>query len=265
SSLAALATLDGNHDGRIDAKDADFAHLQVWMDVNQDGISAPQELFTLSQLEITGLGLGLDRTGAAVMNGNKINGFATVDYADGHQGSMAEVQLDSDRTAPEQTPQPDNAPPASTASESLPHGGLAEILNWEGVALRHEGDTLTMVEYDSGLDLNKLLANQPALTIHQVDMTGAGNNTLNIHDVLDLSDNEHPLRVDGNAGDVVNLQNLLDTVLATNSAVSVNGVSHATDATGHAMIGAESYVAYKSLDGLHTLLVDTEVVINFTR
>ena len=31
-----LETLDTNHDGKIDASDADFASLRVWQDANED-------------------------------------------------------------------------------------------------------------------------------------------------------------------------------------------------------------------------------------
>ncbi|WP_333878551.1 DUF6973 domain-containing protein [Methylobacter sp.] len=43
----ALADLDSNHDGIVNAQDTDFAGLRVWRDLNQDGISQSNELSTL--------------------------------------------------------------------------------------------------------------------------------------------------------------------------------------------------------------------------
>ncbi|MEO5353375.1 MAG: FG-GAP-like repeat-containing protein [Magnetococcus sp. XQGC-1] len=253
SSLAALATLDSNHDGRVDAADADFARLQVWVDQNQDGLSTAQELHTLSRLGINGLGLAADRDHPLTINGNAVTAFATVDYADGHQGNMAEVQLNFDLAQPA-TPV---APP--------PSGPYADILNWEGTTLQRQGDSVHLLESDSSLDLSSLLANKALAGVERVDMQGAGNNTLNVHDILDFSGSDHPLVITGDPGDVVNVQHAINTFLATNTTVVVDGVSHETDATGHTTIGADTYVAYSTPDALHTMLVDGEVVLNLLR
>lgn len=49
----ALADLDDNHDGRIDGQDAAFADLRVWQDSDSNGLSTPEELFTLAELDIS--------------------------------------------------------------------------------------------------------------------------------------------------------------------------------------------------------------------
>jgi hypothetical protein len=56
--FSALAELDTNGDGRIDAADAAFGDLRVWVDANADGVSQPGELQTLSSLGIAALGVG---------------------------------------------------------------------------------------------------------------------------------------------------------------------------------------------------------------
>ncbi len=48
-SFRALADLDSNHDGRIDANDAAFSQLQIWKDEDEDGFWFPDELHTLSE------------------------------------------------------------------------------------------------------------------------------------------------------------------------------------------------------------------------
>ncbi|MBO7082112.1 MAG: hypothetical protein J6V99_08795, partial [Neisseriaceae bacterium] len=47
--FSALRQLDHNRDGKIDANDADFKNIKVWRDINSDGISQEDELFSLEE------------------------------------------------------------------------------------------------------------------------------------------------------------------------------------------------------------------------
>jgi len=52
NGFAALAVFDLNHDGVIDAQDAVFSNLRLWIDANHDGISQPGELYMLPALGV---------------------------------------------------------------------------------------------------------------------------------------------------------------------------------------------------------------------
>jgi hypothetical protein len=53
----ALAALDENHDGVVDAKDPAFSRLLLWRDVNGDKRSSPDELETLSAAGVRALSI----------------------------------------------------------------------------------------------------------------------------------------------------------------------------------------------------------------
>jgi hypothetical protein len=57
NGFAALAVYDDNHDGVIDARDAVWKLLRLWIDENHDGISQPEELHTLAELGVNSISL----------------------------------------------------------------------------------------------------------------------------------------------------------------------------------------------------------------
>jgi len=64
---------DDNQDGQIDAQDAIYQKLRVWVDTNQDGLSQAGELHTLQELGIDAIKLGYDAVNKD-SNGNRIIG-----------------------------------------------------------------------------------------------------------------------------------------------------------------------------------------------
>ena len=80
NGFAALAELDtgslvngvlvGAGDGKFDAKDAQYANLRVWRDLNQDGISQAGELQTLAQSGVQSISLSSTASSTSYANGN---------------------------------------------------------------------------------------------------------------------------------------------------------------------------------------------------
>ncbi len=62
SGFEALADLDENGDGIIDADDLEFVNLKVWIDENHNGLSEISELKTLSELGIVSIRLDFSET-----------------------------------------------------------------------------------------------------------------------------------------------------------------------------------------------------------
>lgn len=57
NGFAALASYDLNHDWLIDAEDAIYEDLIMWVDANENGLSEEAELYTLSDLDIISINL----------------------------------------------------------------------------------------------------------------------------------------------------------------------------------------------------------------
>jgi hypothetical protein len=91
--IAALASLDGNHDGVIDSQDAAFGDLVVWQDANHDGVSDSGELAKLGDLGISSIELAT--TPGAPIDGQYVAGVGSFTYADGTTGTFVEVDLDA--------------------------------------------------------------------------------------------------------------------------------------------------------------------------
>ncbi|MDI1258127.1 calcium-binding protein [Aquabacterium sp.] len=77
NGYAALADLDNVKDGVINGQDAVFDRLRIWRDLNQNGISAANELFTLGQLGISEIQLAKTASSETLADGTRLDGRAT--------------------------------------------------------------------------------------------------------------------------------------------------------------------------------------------
>ena len=92
----ALADLDDNGDGKVDAADSAFAHLRVWRDLNQDGISQEGELLTLNEAKVKALNLANKNTDRDLGNGNSLAEEGTYTDSDGNEKQMGDLNLAAD-------------------------------------------------------------------------------------------------------------------------------------------------------------------------
>ncbi|EIC14487.1 iron-regulated protein FrpC [Kingella kingae PYKK081] len=90
---AALAELDSNHDNLINQADELFSSLKVWQDINQDGISQSNELFTLQALGIQSLNLEHQENSKDLGNGNRLTHIGSYTKTDGTTGEMGDVEF----------------------------------------------------------------------------------------------------------------------------------------------------------------------------
>ncbi len=97
--FAALAQEDTNADGVVNALDAHFADLKVWQDLNQDGISQPDELTSLADAGIASFDTARTQHSQLLPSGNQMADMGTYTRADGSAGAtgapqgMADINL----------------------------------------------------------------------------------------------------------------------------------------------------------------------------
>ena len=92
----ALADLDDNGDGKVDAADSAFAKLRVWRDLNQDGISQEGELLTLNEAKVKALNLANKNSDRDLGNGNSLAEEGTYTDSDGNEKQMGDLNLAAD-------------------------------------------------------------------------------------------------------------------------------------------------------------------------
>ncbi len=95
NGFANLATIDNDGNGILDASDAGFSQLQIWRDLNHDGVTDAGELFSLSEFEIASINLTAGDV-ALDVGGSTITQVSTVTFTNGSTSEIADVYFDRD-------------------------------------------------------------------------------------------------------------------------------------------------------------------------
>ncbi|WDG52371.1 calcium-binding protein [Pseudomonas chlororaphis] len=100
NGFAALADLDSNHDGKIDASDAAFNQLYVWRDSNSDATVAAGELLSLTEANVGSLNIAFTSQNQTDAQGNQVLQTGTYTDANGVTHSMNDIwfSVDTART-----------------------------------------------------------------------------------------------------------------------------------------------------------------------
>ncbi|AMO97150.1 hypothetical protein CFter6_4560 [Collimonas fungivorans] len=224
----ALRDQDSNGDGKFDANDAAWGDVRVWRDLNQDGISEADEMMTLDDAGIVSINLNPTGEWVDLGNGNQMQGEAQFTRADGSTGNMTDLWM-----------------------------GLGADVTLDDGVLKLEGS-------DGLLDLSQVSLVDPAAYLKAVDITGDGDNTLNLslNDVLSLGqkglfidDGKTQLLVKGDAGDVVNLDAVLE---------GVNAEGDWTQAAGAVTVAGVEYNVFQHAGLEAELLVQQGVTTNLS-
>lgn len=72
SGFQALSDMDENKDGVLDDSDTGYKEMKIWVDFDQDGISAKEEMYSLNQLGIVSIDLAHNVINKFDTNGNLI-------------------------------------------------------------------------------------------------------------------------------------------------------------------------------------------------
>ncbi|OBX88296.1 calcium-binding protein [Moraxella nonliquefaciens] len=89
----ALADLDSDGNGKINADDTKFDELRVWRDLDSDGVSDVGELFGLHELGISALNLDYQDVDKNLTGGNKLTQLGSYEKHDGKTGVMGDVNF----------------------------------------------------------------------------------------------------------------------------------------------------------------------------
>jgi hypothetical protein len=173
---AALAAQDSNADGVIDATDANFDKLRVWVDANSDGITDAGELRTLADAHIASI--NLNHTGGSVQqNGNVVEAASSFTTTDGATHEVADVGFQVQ--TPAQSAASTDA--ASSSVYSLTNGASLDLSALSNAALVKSIDMSSDTAANTlKLNLSDVLSVPTTNGVHQLTLTGDANDTVDM-------------------------------------------------------------------------------------
>ncbi len=97
NGFVALAELDSNRDGRVDAQDASFSQLRLWLDTDADADMSEGELRALAAAGVQSLSLTYQSQRVTDGQGNQLLQAGSYTMADGSAHAMVDVWFAADR------------------------------------------------------------------------------------------------------------------------------------------------------------------------
>jgi hypothetical protein len=146
----AMAALDSNGDGILDANDEAWGELQLWLDLNGDGITDAGELHSLESFGISALNLGFTK-GTDLDNGNLLGMVGSYQKADGSELAMVDVWFAKADA------------PAPTAADLLAAPGQALLDGGDSRATTAQAGSHGLLPQRSTLDDDLLRQNVPLI------------------------------------------------------------------------------------------------------
>jgi hypothetical protein len=98
NGFAALAELDSNRDGKVDAKDTAFQQLRIWKDGDSNAVLADGELLTLDAAGVRSISLRYTNQNFTDTQGNRILQVGTYTRLDGSTSTIDDVWFTADLT-----------------------------------------------------------------------------------------------------------------------------------------------------------------------
>jgi len=98
NGFEALAALDANGDGVIDANDPVYAQLRVWVDANLDGRTGQGELLTLEEAGVRSISVAYTNSTHVDANGNAHRQVGSYTTTEGHTRLATDVWFQADAT-----------------------------------------------------------------------------------------------------------------------------------------------------------------------
>ncbi|MBK4738006.1 calcium-binding protein, partial [Noviherbaspirillum pedocola] len=96
NGFIALAALDDNHDGKIDAADATFSQLRVWKDADSNAVLGNGELLSLDAAGVQSLGVAYTAQSVTDAQGNQLLQAGSYVDANGTSHAMVDVWFAAD-------------------------------------------------------------------------------------------------------------------------------------------------------------------------
>ena len=160
---AALAAMDTNSDGKVDAQDANFDKLRVWVDADTDGLTDAGELKSLADAGIVSFDLNQDNS-VTQQNGNVLLGAGKYTTTDGQTHAMTDAWL-------QMTP---------FSVKTLINGESLDLSNLNSALIKSIDMSTDTAANTLKLNLSDVLSLPTTNGVHKLTLTGDANDTVDL-------------------------------------------------------------------------------------